>query len=147
MRVKTWHAILVQLAWLPLLLTTPGARAQNGNGLDTQELQRRLITAALRQIAAAPADAPPPAQDPKAVATQEESQEALPSFYGTPIPRSTDTSLSGSGQYNKSTAFPVMSTDQLTGLSDNELYEVFHKGTAEIPSALPGQVGECLQVP
>lgn len=40
--------------------------------------------------------------------------------------------------------FPVTSIETFEKLSDTELYEIFHQGVADIPSALPNQLGAFL---
>lgn len=40
--------------------------------------------------------------------------------------------------------FPVTDIEKLDKLSNEELYEIFHQGVADIPSALPDQLGALL---
>jgi hypothetical protein len=148
------------ILWLPLvaLLFSPiDVRAQNGVALEipddglAQEAQRRLILAAVRRQTSQPG-APEGAPTAEAVTDMlspltstlmapAEDQDTVPDFAGTAIPVSTEVQGMGRGRDKQSTAFPVMSTDQLEHLSDPELWTIFHKGTAEIPSDLPGQRG------
>lgn len=37
--------------------------------------------------------------------------------------------------------FPVTDIEKLDNLSNEELYDIFHQGVADIPSALPDQLG------
>lgn len=133
-----------------ILLTTLQINAQSEVGFDAtdnsmaMEAQRRLIMAVMRRQAAINGTAPAPevsSMMPEAASDAHSEQDAVASFAGTAIPVSTDINTLGRGRDKQSTAFPVMSTDQLEHLSDPELFQIFHKGTAEIPSDLPGQRG------
>jgi hypothetical protein len=146
-----------------LLLAASAADAQVGlrpdmNETEAQqvsEIQRRLIGAALQRRASLAtsesesdkaAGAPAPAQAIGNRRAEAEAQAGAPSakpfFAGTSIPQSTRQAPGPRGAKAASTAFPVMTTDALEHLSDAELFGIFHKGTAEIPSALPGQLGK-----
>eukprot|EP00884_Botryococcus_braunii_P010557 jgi/Botrbrau1/19502/Bobra.0035s0004.1 len=136
---------------VPLLaiLITKEVGAQSQMGFDTtenmmaMEAQRRLIVASMRRQANETAGFPLDSSVPIEAALEvHPDQEAVPSFAGTAIPASTDSITAGRGRDKQSTDFPVMSTDQLEHLSDPELFQIFHKGTAEIPSDLPGQRGK-----
>eukprot|EP00884_Botryococcus_braunii_P013771 jgi/Botrbrau1/22395/Bobra.0091s0006.1 len=117
------------------------------------EIQRRLITAALhkREADRKGDGAPAPSAHAQAPTRLQESDLESPSkapeqgFTETPLP--TTDKLTGFHQTPKGLKgadanFPVKNVEQLRPLSDAEMFQIFHKGTAEIPSAVPGQKGK-----
>jgi hypothetical protein len=117
------------------------------------EIQRRLITAALhkREADRKGDGAPAPSAHAQTKTRLEESDLESPStapeqgFTETPLP--TTDKLTGFHQTPKGLKgadanFPVKNVEQLRPLSDAEMFQIFHKGTAEIPSAVPGQKGK-----
>ncbi len=117
------------------------------------EIQRRLITAALhkRETERTSDGAPAPSAHAQASARLEgsdlESPSAAPeqAYNDSPLP--TTDKLTGFHQTPKGLKgadanFPVKNVEQLRALSDAEMFQIFHKGTAEIPSAVPGQKGK-----
>jgi hypothetical protein len=143
-----------------LLLGAGVSRAQAEDmGMDqseaelANEIHRRLITAALHkrsaEEAAEKASAPAPMPHHMSSGRIEESDlesPALPTktFSDSSLP--TTDKLTGFAQTPKNLKgpdanFPVKNVEQLRPLSDAEMFQIFHKGTAEIPSAVPGQKG------
>lgn len=117
------------------------------------EIQRRLITAALhkREAGKIANGAPAPsthAQPSERLAESDlESPSASPAQAFTENPLPTTDKLTGyhetpKGLKGADANFPVKNVEQLRPLSDAEMFQIFHKGTAEIPSAVPGQKGK-----
>jgi hypothetical protein len=78
---------------------------------------------------------------------RKEHEEKMPSFYGKPLVRTAadkkmfarqqeDAKLAKQQGKTAPLAFPIIYLDQLYNLDDKQAGEIFHLGTAEIPSTI-----------
>lgn len=120
------------------------------------EIQRRIISAAVQRTAqkyGVAAFAPAPASAAKSEGSHVEADEfeapSSSSYSESPLPKTDKLTPTTKAPKNlKGDAnFPVKNVEQLRHLSDTDMYEIFHKGTAEIPSAVPGQKGKFSDMP
>jgi hypothetical protein len=101
-------------------------------------MQQRTV---LKQAALAPASLLRISSSRDTAPTAFDMESPAHTFAGAAISSVTDNKSQGRGRDKASRDFPVTTTDQLEHLSDAELFQIFHKGTAEIPSDLPGRKG------
>lgn len=148
------------LAWSMLAVLCLGSRAvlsmdsaMPGASEFDAEIQRRIISAAVQRTAAmykTAAHAPAPMQAARSEGSHVETADmeapapATSSYSDAPLPK-TDKILNTNNvpkNLHGDANFPVKNVEQMRHLSDTEMFEIFHKGTAEIPSAVPGQKGD-----